>query len=73
MIQPKASRIWMSFDFSLDVFATVCTEPNINKVTSNRYSVVSIDGCPLGTVYFVYHNDWLFMIKILVLRVIRPR
>ena len=26
-----------------------------NKVTS-KFSVVNIDGCPLGTVYFVHHN-----------------
>ena len=26
-----------------------------NKVTS-RFSVVNVDGCPLGTVYFVHHN-----------------
>ena len=24
-----------------------------NKVTTSRFSVVNIDGCPLGTVYFV--------------------
>ena len=46
---------------------------NINKVRLSRYSVVSIDGCPLGTVYFVHHNDWFSMIKILVLRVRHPR
>ena len=45
---------------------------NINKVALSRCSVVSVDGCLLGTVYFVHHNDWLSMIKILVLRVIRP-
>ena len=33
---------------------------------------MSVDGCPLGTVYFVHHNDWLSMTKILVLRVRRP-
>ena len=45
---------------------------NINKVALSRFSVVSIDGCPLGTVYFVHHNDWLSIIKLLVLRVRRP-
>ena len=29
---------------------------NINKVALSRFSVVSIDDCPLGTVYFVHHN-----------------
>ena len=27
VIQPKASRMWMSFDFSLDLIATICTKP----------------------------------------------
>ena len=27
VIQPKASRMWMSFDFSLDLLATICTKP----------------------------------------------
>ena len=44
----------------------------MNKVTSSKFSVVPVDGCPLGTVHFVHHNDWLSMIKILVLRVRRP-
>ena len=52
-----------------------------SKVTSSRFSVVYIDGCPLDTVYFIHHNArlpltfyrrssgfWLSVIKILILR-----
>ena len=48
----------MSFDFSLDPLALVQSvqSHNVNKVTSSRFSVVPIDGCPLGTIYFVHHN-----------------
>ena len=28
-----------------------------NKVTTSRFSVVNIDGCPLGTVYIVHHYN----------------
>ena len=70
VIQPKASRTWMTF---LWIFSLRSLQShNINKVALSRFSVVSIDGSPLGTDYFVHHNDWLSMIKILVLRVRRP-
>ena len=57
MIQPKVSKIWMSFNFSLplDPLATVRVMIK-HKVTASSFSVVDIDGCPLGTVYFVHHN-----------------
>ena len=72
VIQPKASRMWISLTF-LWIFSLLSVQShNINKVASSRFSVVSIDGCPLGTVYFVHHNDRLSTIKILVLRVRRP-
>ena len=72
VIQPKASSTWMSLTF-LWIFSLQSVQShNINKVALSRFSVVSIDGSPLGTVYFVHHNDWLSMIKILVLRVRRP-
>ena len=73
VIQPKASRTWMSLTF-LWIFSLQSVQShNTNKVALSRFTVVSIDGSPLGTVYFVHHNDWLSMIKILVLRVRRPR
>ena len=56
MIQPKASRIRMSFDFSLIFSLQSVQSHNINKVALSRFSVVSIDDCPLGAVYFVHHN-----------------
>ena len=28
-----------------------------NEVTTSRFSVVNIDGCPLDTVYFVHHYN----------------
>ena len=48
MIQPNASKIWMFFNFYLDPLQSH------NKVTASRFSVEYIDGCPLGTGYFVH-------------------
>ena len=51
---------------------------DINKVTSSRFSVVSIDGCHLGTVYFVHRNarlplHWLSVIKTMSIKLIESQ
>ena len=37
-------------------FSTLLLLQGHGKVTVSDFSVVDIDGCPPGTVYFVYHN-----------------
>ena len=46
----------LAFLWILSVSLQFVQSHNINKVTSSRFSVVSIDGCPLGTAYFVHRN-----------------
>ena len=73
----------MSFNFSLPLDPLAIQSHGHGKVTASSFSVVDIDGCPLGTVYFVHHDAklpltlsflkqssdfWLSMFKILVLR-----
>ena len=46
VIQLKPSKIWMSLTFSVDLLVL----QSHNKVATGRFSVLYIDGCPLGTV-----------------------
>ena len=58
VIQPKAEyECILTFLWILSLQSV--QSHDINKVTSSRFSVVSIDGCPLGTVYFVHRNAML--------------
>ena len=52
VIQLKPSKIWMSLTFSVDLLVL----QSHNKVAAGRFSVLYIDGCPLGTVYFAHHS-----------------